>query len=200
MNKVAALRTPVNLVRRCISTSSVVANKKNFRKFNIPPEVRGDRIFRNRQKSANPDERIPLETYGARATTIIDEHGNKVEVAEMIPEMIVPDLKDFPLKPYVSYRAADFQQSEFTAEDLFNAIYSNKIVEDWNKKQLNEDGTSKTPSEEELLEPEEAFLRARKTGSDIFGEKPIYRDDFYNSNIQASIDRENEKKLQELEK
>ncbi|XP_055318965.1 39S ribosomal protein L41, mitochondrial [Sitodiplosis mosellana] len=187
MNKVAALKTPVNLVRRCISTSSVVANKKNFRKFYIPPEVRGDRVFREKQKSNKPDERIPLETYGARATTILDDYGNKVEVAEMIPELIVPDLKDFPLKPYVSYRTADFQQSEFTAEDLFNAVYSNKIVEDWNKKQLNEDGTPKTPSEDELLEAEEAFVRARKTGSDIFGEKPRFRDDFYNSTYKESV-------------
>lgn len=166
------MKTPVNLARRCISTSSVVANKKNFRKFYIPSEVRGDRIFREKQKT-NPDPRIPIETYGARGTTIKDENGNMVEVPEKIPEMIVPDLKDFPLKPYVSYRTAEFQQSEFTAEDLFNAVYSNKIVDDWNKKQLNEDGSPKTPSEEELLEPEEAFKRARKTGSDIFGEKPI---------------------------
>lgn len=172
MNKVASLKTPVNLVRRCISTSAVVANKKNFRKFYVPPEVRGDRIFRERQKSANPDTRIPLETYGVRETTITDENGKKIEVAEKIPELIVPDLKDFPLKPYVSYRTTEFSQSEFTAEDLFNAVYSNKIVDDWNNKQLNEDGSPKNPSEEELLEAEEAYVRARKTGSDIFGEKP----------------------------
>lgn len=173
MNTVVSLKTSMHLARRCISTSAVLANKKNFRKFYIPPEVRGDKIFRERQKSENPDTRIPIETYGVRSTTIVDEQGNKVDVPEKIPEFIVPDLTDFHLKPYVSYRTTDFEQSEFTAEDLFNAVYSNKIVEDWNKKQLNEDGSPKTPSEDELLEAEEAFVRARKTGSDIFGEKPI---------------------------
>lgn len=172
MNKVISLKTPLNLARRCISTSSVVASKKNFRKFDIPSEVRGDRIFREKQKR-DPHPKIPLTTYGARPTTVYDEYGNKVEVPEKIPELIVPDLKDFPLKAYVSYRTSEFQQSEFTAEDLFDAVYSNKIVDDYNKKQLNEDGSPKIPSQDELLEAEEAYIRARKTGSDIFGEKPI---------------------------
>lgn len=171
MNRIVFLKDPVNLARRCISTTSVVAGKRNFRKFYIPSEVRGTRSFREKQKT-NPDPRIPLETYGVRKTTITDENGDVVEIPEMIPELIVPDLKDFELKPYVSYRSADFQQSEFTAEDLFNAVYSSKIVEDWNKKQLNENGSPKSPSQDELLEPEEAFLRARKTGSDVFGEEP----------------------------
>ncbi|XP_031628770.1 39S ribosomal protein L41, mitochondrial [Contarinia nasturtii] len=170
-----ALKTPLYLARRCVSTSSVLASKKNFRKFYIPPEVRGTRMFREQQKTDKRHPQIPLETYGARETTIIDENGNEVEVAEKIPELVVPDLKEFELKPYVSYRAAEFQQSEFTAEDLFNAVYSNKIVDDWNKKQLNPDGTPVTPSEDELLEPEEAYLRARKTGSDIFGEEPLWK-------------------------
>lgn len=171
MIKIAALKTPLSLARRCVSTTSVLAGKKNFRKFYIPPEVRGTRSFREQQKTNKRHPQIPLETYGARSTTITDDHGNEVEVAEKIPEFIVPDLTDFELKPYVSYRAADIQQSEFTAEDLFNAVYSNKIVDDWNKDQLNEDGSPKKPSEDELLGPEEAFLRARKTGSDIFGNK-----------------------------
>lgn len=178
MNKIASLSRSIGVAHRCISTSSALASKKNFRKFYIPPEYRGTREFRNRQRSENADPRIPLETWGARETTIIDENGHKVEVPEMIPEMIVPDLSDFKLKPYVSYRTTDFTQSEFTAEDLFNAIYSNKIVDDWNKKQLNEDGTSKNPTEDDLLGPEEAYLRARKTGSDIFGEKPVIKDHF----------------------
>lgn len=175
MNTVTSITRSVGLAKRCISTSSVLASKKNFRKFYIPPEYRGTKQFREQQK-VNPHPEIPVETWGVRETTMIDDHGNKYEVPEMIPELIVPDLTDFPLKPYVSYRTADFTQSEFTAEDLFNAVYSNKIVEDWNKKQLNEDGTSKNPSEDEQLGPEEAYKRARKTGSDIFGDKPVIVD------------------------
>ena len=176
MYKLSKIVHSVELSRRCISTTSALAGKRNFRKFYIPSEVRGTKQFRERQKSDNPYPIIPLETYGVRETFIRDEHGHKVDVPEMIPELIVPDLKDFNLKPYVSYRTSEFTQSEFTAEDLFNAVYSNKIVEDWNKKQLNDDGTSKQPSEDELLEPEEAFTRARKTGADIFGEKPVIVD------------------------
>lgn len=171
MNRVSQLNSIVTISRRCISTTPSLANKKNFTKFYLPNQ-RGTKSFRERQKT-NPDPRYPLETYGVRNTTIIDEFGNKVDCAEKIPEFIVPDLKGFELKPYVSYRATPFTQSEFTAEDLFNAVYSQKIVDDWNTKQLNEDGSPKTPSEEELMTPEEAELRARKTGSDIFGDKPL---------------------------
>lgn len=175
MNKITSLTRSVDLARRCISTSSALSSKKNFRKFYVPPEYRGTRSFRERQKT-NPHPQIPVETWGARGITMRDDHGNLVEVPEMIPELIVPDLTGFELKPYVSYRVSEFTQSEFTAEDLFNAVYSNKIVDDWNKKQLNDDGTSKVPSEDELLEPEDAHLRARKSGSDIFGEKPVIED------------------------
>lgn len=176
MNKLTSISRSLNLSSRCISTSSALMGKKNFRKFYIPPEVRGTKEFRERQKSDNPHPGIPLETYGVRDTFVRDEHGNKIEVSEMIAELIVPDLTDFKLKPYVSYRTSEFTQSEFTADDLFNAVYSNKIVDDWNKKQLNDDGSPKQPSENETLEAEEAFTRARKTGSDIFGEKPVIVD------------------------
>lgn len=172
MNKLTSLRTPVELAKRYISSSSALASKKNFRKFYIPSEVRGTKSFREKQLSDKPHPSIPLETYGVRDTRIPDENENMVEVPEMIPDIIVPDLTNFDLKPYVSYRVNEFSQSEFTAEDLFNAVYSDKIVQDWNKKQLNEDGTPKTPSQEELLGAEEAFNQARKVGSDIFENKP----------------------------
>lgn len=168
MNKTPAL---INCVaRRSISTTGALASKKNFRKFYLPNE-RGTRKFREMQKT-NPNPKILIDHRGVRETTIVDELGHIVEVQEKVPEMIVPDLTNFNLKPYVSYRTSNVVQSEFTPEDLFNAVYSTKILDDWNKKQLNEDGTSKKPSEEELLDAEEAFVRARKTGSDYFGEKP----------------------------
>lgn len=176
MYKLATISRSVDLSRRCISTTSALSGKKNFRKFYVPSEYRGTRQFRERQKSNNPHPLIPLETWGVRETFIRDEHGREVDVPEMIPELIVPDLTGFNLKPYVSYRTSEFTQTEFTAEDLFNAVYSNKVVDDWNKKQLNEDGTAKQPSEDELLGPDEAYTRARKTGADIFGEKPVIVD------------------------
>lgn len=172
MYKIVLINNAVNSVKRCITTSAPLAGKKNFRKFYIPPEVRGTKSFRESQK-VNPHPDIPVDTRGVRPITMVDAHGNVVEVPEMIPEFIVPDLTGFTLKPYVSYRTTEFSQTEFSPEDLFNAVYSNKIVDDWNAKRLNEDGSPKTPSEEELLEPEEAFKRARKTGADIYHDRPL---------------------------
>lgn len=75
------------------------------------------------------------------------------------------------LKPYVSYRAPDVIQSEFTAEDLFLAVYSEKIKKDFETGQLDAEGNPLKPSEEELLTPDEAWIKARQTGSDIFSER-----------------------------
>jgi len=87
-------------------------------------------------------------------------------VPEMVPELVVPDLAGFRLKPYVSYRTPDVKNEAFTAESLFEAIYAKKIVEDFKAGRLAEDGSPVEPSEEELLSAEEARLRARQTGSD----------------------------------
>lgn len=99
MNKLASFKTSLEFTRRCISTSSALASKKNFRKFHIPPEFRGTRQFRQNQLTDKRHKDIPLETYGARSTTIPDEYGQLVEIPELIPEMIVPDLTGFDLKP-----------------------------------------------------------------------------------------------------
>jgi len=72
------------------------------------------------------------------------------------------------LKPYVSYRTPDVVQSEFTSRDLFDAVYSEKIVTDFKDRKLSEMGEPLEPSQEELLTPEEAYNQARKTGTDIF--------------------------------
>ena len=73
------------------------------------------------------------------------------------------------MKPYVSYRVHDIVQSEFTPQDLFYAIYSKKISEDFKNNKLNDDGIAKEPSEDELMCEEDAKARALKTGSDIYG-------------------------------
>lgn len=153
---------------RQISTSSVVHGKRNFRKF-LLYNKRGPRIFKE-QRARDPDNApIPIDTRGVRETGF-RTNGRFVVVPEMIPELIVPDLEGCKLKPYVSYKCPDVVQSEFTSQDLFNAIYSEKIVEDFKQGQLKSDGTSEQPSDAELLTKEEAFQNARKTGSDIFKE------------------------------
>ncbi|CAD7011883.1 39S ribosomal protein L41, mitochondrial [Ceratitis capitata] len=150
---------------RCISTTTPLDGKRNFRKFMVPNK-RGTRIVKETQKTlANPP--VPIDKRGVRDTGInID--GKYVEIPERIPELIVPDLTDCKLKPYVSYKSPDVVQSEFTSLDLFNAIYSKKIIEDFKEGKLNKDGSPVNPSNDELLTADEALIRARKTGSDIF--------------------------------
>ncbi|EEB14225.1 mitochondrial 50S ribosomal protein L41, putative [Pediculus humanus corporis] len=151
---------------RTISTSSIRSGKKNFRQFPLY-NFRGSMAFRKKQQE-NPHPNIPIYKYGVREPgyTI----NNKFHfVPEMIPEIIVPDLTDFTLKPYVSYRSSDIMQTEFTAKDLFDAIYSEKIQNDFYKGKLDEDGNSLEPNNYEKMTEEEAELLAKQTGSDIFG-------------------------------
>lgn len=72
------------------------------------------------------------------------------------------------MKPYVSYRAPDVTQAPFTAEDLFNVVYAKKIVEDFQNSKLDENGQPLEPSPEEKMTAEEAKIKARQTGSDMF--------------------------------
>lgn len=155
------------IIKRGISTSAALHGRRNFRKFQFINN-RGTQDYLKKLRNGQAHPLIPFDKRGVRDIEYTVENGKQIPIPETIPELIVPDLTDFKLKPYVSYRAQKPTQEEFTAEDLFNAVYAPKIIDDWNKKQLNEDGTSKNPSENELLQPEDAFIRARKTGSDIF--------------------------------
>lgn len=74
----------------------------------------------------------------------------------------------FQFKPYVSYRAPDVTQAPFTAKDLFNVVYAKKIVEDFKTGKLDENDQPLEPSEEENMTAEEARIKARQTGSDMF--------------------------------
>lgn len=111
---------------------------------------------------------MPIDTRGVRATGIVSENGKFELIPEMIPELIVPDLTDCQFKPYVTYKTKDVVQSEFLSQDLFNAIYAEKIIRDFKEGKLQEDGFSENPSENEKLSKDEALSRARKTGSDFF--------------------------------
>lgn len=89
----------------------------------------------------------------------------------MIPELVVPNLEGFELKPYVSYRTPEIKSEEFTAKHLFNEVYASKINEDFKKGQLTPEGQPLNPSENEQLTPREAEIRAGKTGTDLFSER-----------------------------
>lgn len=152
------------IARRSISVSAPREGKRNFRKF-IIPNKRGTWSHRQQQMTANRE--LEIDKRGVRDVGY-NLNGRFYTVPEMIPEIIVPDLKDCELRPYVSYKAEDVIQSEFTPEQLFDAVYSKKIVIDYKQGKLDEDGQPKEPSDEEKLQPEEAVARAKRTGSDIF--------------------------------
>ncbi|XP_041788009.1 39S ribosomal protein L41, mitochondrial [Anopheles merus] len=156
-----------HIIKRGISTTASLSGKKNFRKF-LLYNKRGTRIFKQ-QRAANPDlyPDMPIDKRGVRDTGVTID-GNFVEIAEKIPELIVPNLEGCKFKPYVSYKAPDVVQSEFTSQDLFNSVYAQKIIDDWKSGKLNDDGSPMEPSAEEMQSAEEAWIKARKTGSDIF--------------------------------
>nr|ACO11863.1 39S ribosomal protein L41, mitochondrial precursor [Lepeophtheirus salmonis] len=114
-----------------------------------------------------PELNHPTTNYGCRSTGIRHEIGWEY-IPEMRPELVVPDLTDFKLKPYVSYRAKNVVQEELTPKDLFNAVYGSKIVNDFKSDKLNEDGSSLEPSSYEKMTIHEAYVAAKKTGSDIY--------------------------------
>ncbi|UYV81631.1 MRPL41 [Cordylochernes scorpioides] len=96
------------------------------------------------------------------------------------------------LKPYVSYRTAEVIQSEFTSQDLFNAVYRPKIISDFNAGMLDEAGNPLEPSPKESLTAEQAEIQARQTGSDIF-EVPMPEDAYsYELFDKTKHDPENE--------
>lgn len=133
--------------------------------MNFSYNKRGTRLFKKERHISNPD--MPIDKRGVRDTGY-ELNGKYVEVKEKIPELVVPDLTNCKFKPYVSFKTTEVIQSEFTSQDLYHAIYAQKVIDDFKNDKLNEDGSSKEPNANEEMTSEEAFIRARKTGSDIF--------------------------------
>lgn len=151
--------------KREFSGSQCLEGKRNFRKFMLYGK-RGTNVFKQKQQT-DPDPEMPVYTRGVRKIGC-EIDGRFVIIPELIPDLIVPDLKDCELRPYVSYRTPTVIQSEFTPRDLFNAVYSQKIANDFKLGQLDEDGNPLKPSADESQTSEEAYIKARKTGSDLF--------------------------------
>lgn len=78
-----------------------------------------------------------------------------IYVKEMEPELVVPDLTGFQLKPYVSYQAKEVEEKPFTAKELFDRVYAGRVERGFR--------VEATP---EMID--EARLRALQTGSDLF--------------------------------
>ncbi|XP_076110644.1 large ribosomal subunit protein mL41-like [Mytilus galloprovincialis] len=58
---------------------------------------------------------------------------------EMIPEFIVPDLTDFKLGPYVPYKCPTVESEPTTPEQLFEALYVDKVLEEFKEGKITPD-------------------------------------------------------------
>lgn len=85
----------------------------------------------------------------------------------MVPEIVVPDLTGFKLKPYVSYKAPDVQTAPMTAEELFGRVYTEKIRQDFSQGKLGANNEPLEPSPEERMTAEEARVKVKSINSDI---------------------------------
>ena len=59
-------------------------------------------------------------------------------------------------------------QDEFTSQELFDSVYGRKIVDDFKNGKLDANGNSLEPNDNEKLTADQAWIKARQTGSDIF--------------------------------
>lgn len=61
-----------------------------------------------------------------------------VFVEEMVPEIIVPDMSNCELKPYVSYNVPNIDTPVFDAKELFDQTLRNDIVNEYKSKKQPE--------------------------------------------------------------
>lgn len=148
--------------------NSGLINFKKFEAFNKRWSRKHKKmVFKKFQQKSKEFPDAIIERYGTQPTGIY--HASFFEhVPEKVPELVVPDLSECELRPYVSYATEDVFQDELTSQDLFNVIYGRKIIEDFKTNKLDADGNSVEPSALEEMSPDSAARLARQTGSDIF--------------------------------
>ncbi|XP_032905205.1 39S ribosomal protein L41, mitochondrial [Amblyraja radiata] len=68
---------------------------------------------------------------GAKPTGYITSSGKFVKIKKMVPELVVPNLKGFSLKAYVSYKAPSGTEQPLTAKKLFMETAAVQIEKDF---------------------------------------------------------------------
>lgn len=68
---------------------------------------------------------------GAKGTGVHGRDGKFVLVKEMVPELVVPELTGFRLKPYVNYRVPAGTDQPLTAKQLFREAVAPAIEKDF---------------------------------------------------------------------
>ncbi|BFZ14326.1 hypothetical protein BsWGS_17364 [Bradybaena similaris] len=129
--------TLLQLATRCLSTSTCLCGRKSRvpwdKRFPVfPDDVAPDKPGGSEEMmKALPEEiRAPTGIYNK----VTNEY---IHVPEMVPEFVVPDLTGFELKPYVSYKAKEINQSALTPQDIFNAVYARDIEDDFREGKID---------------------------------------------------------------
>jgi large subunit ribosomal protein L41 len=161
-NRLKIFESIYSLQKCKIQTTVALNGKRNFRKFMIPNK-RGQ-FEHNRLPKPLIDKEFNYPVF--RDTLLVRYPGfwfkrKFVYIKEMEPQLIVPDLDGFMLKPYVSYRSPDVLQTQFTARDLFNATIADDVIEKFKSGQQLDVAVDDN-------DIEEARIRAKQTGSDLF--------------------------------
>ncbi|KAK7105738.1 large ribosomal subunit protein mL41-like [Littorina saxatilis] len=118
---------------RAFSTSARVEGKRSREPFDKRFPVTGKHGGPRRKGGSQTMEKF-LAVHNVQPAGYIDKKkGRYTNVPEMIPDFVVPDLTGFELKPYVSYKASEIQQTKMTARDLFQATYAAELQKDINE-------------------------------------------------------------------
>lgn len=68
---------------------------------------------------------------GARPTGLMLSSRKFVAIRAMIPELMVPNLGGFKLRPYVSYRCQRGSATPLTAQSLFSDVVAPRVTKDF---------------------------------------------------------------------
>ncbi|MEE6504812.1 hypothetical protein FKM82_005345 [Ascaphus truei] len=80
---------------------------------------------------------------GSKKAGYLTSSGKFVKVREMVPEIVVPDMTGFKLKPYVSYKAPPGTEEPMTAKILFMEVIAPVIEKDVNDGTFNPENLTK---------------------------------------------------------
>nr|CAB3263978.1 39S ribosomal protein L41-B, mitochondrial-like [Phallusia mammillata] len=86
--------------------------------------------FRRPMEGRNRGRQKPVTLWSLSLGELDEEetvNGQTVPVRSKVPIIMVPDLKDFKLKPYVTYRAEKVHEPPLEARDFFNMFYAPEI-------------------------------------------------------------------------
>ncbi|XP_014677885.1 PREDICTED: uncharacterized protein LOC106817709 [Priapulus caudatus] len=132
---------PINLARS-LATSLPLCGQhgivpKKRKKYPLPANIRHrERVLEKfpltgKHKSGKASKYYQQLHYTGVQRTGFLFRSRHVLYKDAVPDIVVPNLTKFALKPYVSYRVPDVTQSEFTSKDLFDTVYARKVIEDF---------------------------------------------------------------------